>query len=100
MTLESTKGVRQNYQCIECAHFDSLVIFENEPVPPAVQCADCKSGSGIPTLNDMIRMGKGMRPTTQEHRDKYDVWTSPRDYQRLGMTRVSTVVENESNTVN
>jgi len=101
MTYESVGAKRQNYQCLECGHFDSAVIFENEGTPEALQCADCKSGSGIPTIHDMIRAGKGMRPVSQEHRDRYDVWTSPRDYQRLGITRDPvSVVENESNAVN
>jgi len=101
MTFESNGAKRQNYQCIECGHFDSAVVFENEGTPEGIQCANCKSGSGIPTIHDMVRMGKGMRPVTQEHRNQFDVWTEPRDYTRLGIDRIpSVVVENNNNAVN
>lgn len=104
MTWESVGASRQNYQCIECAHFDSSVQFENEMAPEAIQCSNCGSGRGIPSIGEMIARGKGMRPVTQEHRDKYDEWTSPKDYSRLGMERPAnvglTLVENNNVNIN
>lgn len=100
MTFDSLKATRQCYQCVDCGHFDSYVAFEGERIPDAIQCADCKSGSGLATTVDMIRAGKGMRRVTQEHRNQYDQWTSPTDYQRLDINRpVNSVIES-SETVN
>lgn len=104
MTWESTHASRQNYQCMDCGQFDSSVQFEGEPIPDAIACMACGSGRQQGSTLDMIRVGKGMRPVAKEHRDKFDVWTSPKDYARLDINRAQSdggnVVENNNTNVN